>query len=171
MQDLAGLLKSLYDAVGSSIKLPDKGTKTLKLRLTVTPDNTKIHCEPVFSTAATVSPSSPTDPNKSAQDLESDAPLNKHMFLHKTAHSCSKNRHKDKNLRDSMKPNNLYCSDKLDMDMFELTKELTNDLSALHLGELSGIPRLSSIEQKQLAELVQKNMERHKQRQQQLRWV
>ena len=35
-QDLATLLKSLYDAVGSSIKLPEAGAKTLKLRLSVT---------------------------------------------------------------------------------------------------------------------------------------
>ncbi|CAG5125887.1 unnamed protein product [Candidula unifasciata] len=34
-EDLASLLKALYDAVGSSIKLPPNGAKTLKLRLTV----------------------------------------------------------------------------------------------------------------------------------------
>lgn len=32
------MLKALYDAVGSSIKIPSNGTKTLKLRLTVGPD-------------------------------------------------------------------------------------------------------------------------------------
>ncbi|CAH1779930.1 unnamed protein product [Owenia fusiformis] len=42
-EDLASLLKSLYDAVGSSIKLPQTGTKTLKLRLTVAPDGTGVN--------------------------------------------------------------------------------------------------------------------------------
>lgn len=37
-EDLSSLLKALYDAVGSSIKIPSNGTKTLKLRLTVGPD-------------------------------------------------------------------------------------------------------------------------------------
>ena len=42
-QDLASLLKALYDAVGSSIRLPPNGAKTLKLRLTVGQDRTQIH--------------------------------------------------------------------------------------------------------------------------------
>lgn len=37
-EDLASLLKALYDAVGSSIKLPANGAKTLKLRLSVGQD-------------------------------------------------------------------------------------------------------------------------------------
>ena len=41
-QDLSGLLKSLYDAVGSSIKIPSNGTKTLKLRLTVGQDGSQL---------------------------------------------------------------------------------------------------------------------------------
>ncbi|XP_064640770.1 protein naked cuticle homolog 2-like [Lineus longissimus] len=40
-EDLASLMRSLYDAVGSSIRLPT-GTKTLRLRLTVAPDTTKM---------------------------------------------------------------------------------------------------------------------------------
>lgn len=45
-QDLASLLKALYDAVGSSIKLPPNGAKTLKLRLSVGQDATsKIQTE------------------------------------------------------------------------------------------------------------------------------
>lgn len=42
IQDLSSLLKALYDAVGSSIKIPSNGTKTLKLRLTVGQDNTQL---------------------------------------------------------------------------------------------------------------------------------
>ncbi|GFS23054.1 naked cuticle protein [Elysia marginata] len=37
-EDLSSLLKALYDAVGSSIKLPPNGAKTLKLRLSVGQD-------------------------------------------------------------------------------------------------------------------------------------
>ena len=44
-QDLATLLKSLYDAVGSSIKLPEAGAKTLKLRLSVSPDSAKLQAD------------------------------------------------------------------------------------------------------------------------------
>lgn len=43
VQDLASLLKALYDAVGSSIRLPPNGAKTLKLRLTVGQDRTQVH--------------------------------------------------------------------------------------------------------------------------------
>uniref|UniRef100_A0A0B7A9M4 Protein naked cuticle homolog n=1 Tax=Arion vulgaris TaxID=1028688 RepID=A0A0B7A9M4_9EUPU len=38
-EDLASLLKALYDAVGSSIKLPPNGATTLKLRLSVGQEN------------------------------------------------------------------------------------------------------------------------------------
>ena len=41
LQDLAQLLRSLYDAVGSSISLPQTGAKSLKLKLTVSPDHSK----------------------------------------------------------------------------------------------------------------------------------
>ncbi|ELU11388.1 hypothetical protein CAPTEDRAFT_221730 [Capitella teleta] len=41
-EDIGQLLQSLYDAVGSSISLPHSGTKTLKLRLTVSPDKAKL---------------------------------------------------------------------------------------------------------------------------------
>lgn len=41
-EDLASLLKALYDAVGSSIKIPSNGTKTLKLRLTVGQDGSQL---------------------------------------------------------------------------------------------------------------------------------
>ena len=43
------MLKALYDAVGSSIKLPENGTKTLKLRLTVGQDNTQIQLQQATS--------------------------------------------------------------------------------------------------------------------------
>ena len=38
-------MKSLYDAVGSSIKLPEAGAKTMKLRLSVSPDSAKLQTE------------------------------------------------------------------------------------------------------------------------------
>ncbi|KAJ8302889.1 hypothetical protein KUTeg_019285 [Tegillarca granosa] len=43
--DLASLLKALYDAVGSSIKIPSNGTKSLKLRLTVGQDGSQVTAE------------------------------------------------------------------------------------------------------------------------------
>ncbi|XP_041375345.1 protein naked cuticle homolog 2-like isoform X2 [Gigantopelta aegis] len=53
-EDLASLLKALYDAVGSSIKLPENGTKTLKLRLTVGQDNTQIQLQQATSITTAV---------------------------------------------------------------------------------------------------------------------
>ncbi|ESO83044.1 hypothetical protein LOTGIDRAFT_169673 [Lottia gigantea] len=55
-EDLASLLKALYDAVGSSIKLPHNGTKTLKLRLTVGQDNAQLHSARLASAKAKDSP-------------------------------------------------------------------------------------------------------------------
>ncbi|XP_050396424.1 protein naked cuticle homolog 1 isoform X2 [Patella vulgata] len=55
-EDLASLLKALYDAVGSSIKLPHNGTKTLKLRLTVGQDNAQLHSARISSAKSKDSP-------------------------------------------------------------------------------------------------------------------
>lgn len=38
MQDIAGLVRTIYDALGSSIKVPHYGSKTIKVKLTVSPD-------------------------------------------------------------------------------------------------------------------------------------
>ncbi len=49
-QGLATLLKSLYDAVGSSIKLPQEESRTIKLRLSVVPDSAKLQTDAVAGT-------------------------------------------------------------------------------------------------------------------------
>lgn len=60
--DIAGLVRSIYDAVGSSIKLPSSGSKKIKVRLTVSPDKkdqgSSSRCStPTPSRAADSSPS------------------------------------------------------------------------------------------------------------------
>lgn len=37
-QDIAGLVTTIYDTLGSSIKVPHYGSKTIKVKLTVSPD-------------------------------------------------------------------------------------------------------------------------------------
>lgn len=38
LQDIAGLVTTIYDTLGSSIKVPHYGSKTIKVKLTVSPD-------------------------------------------------------------------------------------------------------------------------------------
>ena len=40
-QDIAGLVTTIYDTLGSSIKVPHYGSKTIKVKLTVSPDQRK----------------------------------------------------------------------------------------------------------------------------------
>lgn len=56
--DIAGLVRSIYEAVGSSVKLPHSGSKTIKVRLTVSPDKK----ETVKLSCSSSSPQ--TDPSK-----------------------------------------------------------------------------------------------------------
>uniref|UniRef100_T1J496 Exocyst complex component 2 n=1 Tax=Strigamia maritima TaxID=126957 RepID=T1J496_STRMM len=39
--DIAGLVRSIYETVGTAIKLPPKGSKTIKVKLTIAPDKRK----------------------------------------------------------------------------------------------------------------------------------
>lgn len=41
LQDIAGLVTTIYDTLGSSIKVPHYGSKTIKVKLTVSPDQRK----------------------------------------------------------------------------------------------------------------------------------
>lgn len=41
LQDIAGLVTTIYEALGSSVKVPHYGSKTIKVKLTVSPDQRK----------------------------------------------------------------------------------------------------------------------------------
>ena len=156
-QDLGGLLKSLYDAV--AISLPQTGTKTLKLRLTVSPDKTaKVKC--------------------AQKDAENGNDV-KTQNNHKTHDHLSKLNKDTKLTRQNLKQNNLNMCTKfesahqanLTMENLENVPESQNvskdvkNTNLTHCGRSSGKARLS--EKRHLADLVQQNMDRH---QQQLRW-
>lgn len=40
-QDIAGLVTTIYEAIGSSVKVPHYGSKTIRVKLTVSPDQRK----------------------------------------------------------------------------------------------------------------------------------
>ncbi|KAK7056591.1 hypothetical protein SK128_025822 [Halocaridina rubra] len=42
MMDIAGLVRTIYDAVGSSLSLPPSGSRTIRVKLTVAPENRKV---------------------------------------------------------------------------------------------------------------------------------
>ncbi len=86
-------MKSLYDAVGSSIRLPQTGMKTLKLRLSVNPDNAKVQAEPLSNSQS------------DCKDNHPDDQCNNNDLKH------SKNRDNNKlTLKETIKQNNLNAA-------------------------------------------------------------
>ena len=63
LQDIAGLVKTIYETLGQSIKVPHYGSKTIKVKLTVSPE--KKTCKSNDET------SSPTDAKTPPQDVTS----------------------------------------------------------------------------------------------------
>ena len=148
MQDLAGLLKALYDAVGSSIKIPNNGTKTLKLRLSVGQDSaqgqgSKGQGQAMDTAKVKVDKNEKTDSPK-----KRDLSKNKENVKHKDSPKTRK--------KDITKLNNLTsCS----APLAKCNNETAGQVSSATKS------RLSSKEHQELAELVQENMERNHVRQ------
>lgn len=187
-EDLAQLLQSLYDTVGSSINLPQTGTRTLKLKLSVSPDNAKVETDTgavgtvALSTVKktenvpVTSPPRKKSQSKHHKDRENCRSRERHEKSSSHAHKDSK----------SAPPNNQVF--KLRLGKLNNTTTTTscgagaaaaasaaprvdirNNLSSggpSHQSRSSPGKRMSTHEQKHLAELIQKNMERNQQRQQ-----
>ncbi|XP_025115695.1 protein naked cuticle homolog 1-like isoform X5 [Pomacea canaliculata] len=138
-EDLASLLKALYDAVGSSIRLPPNGAKTLKLRLTVGQDRTQVH------TLTTSKPlaggkrkENSSSKGKSPQDVKGTTKQQQFSRLNNLT-------------RTSVKCNNQ-------------TQDANGQGQGPNPGEVtegSARKQLSPEDQQQLVELVQENMERN----------
>ena len=138
LQDLAGLLKALYDAVGSSIKIPNNGTKTLKLRLSVGQDGAQGQGQ-TEDTGKVMA-----DKNEKDSSKKKDLLKNKDNVKHKDSPKTKK--------KDITRLNNLTSSQ---TPPAKCNNETAGQLSAATRS------RLSSKEHQELAELVQENMERN----------
>nr|ANS60430.1 naked cuticle protein [Platynereis dumerilii] len=147
--DLAQLLKSLYAAVGSTISLPKSGTKTLKLKLTVSPDTAKANNNNINL--------SPQHQGKGGKENSS---------------KIVKDTMKQNNLspligaQASKKRTPLDLSSKDCKNHKEEVKN-TNVLQDCSPSKLASKPHLSHKDKRHLVQLVQQNMERHQQQQQQ----
>lgn len=137
-EDLAGLLKALYDAVGSSIKIPNNGTKTLKLRLTVGQDGAQGQGQTGETSKMMV------DKNEKDSPKKKDLLKNKDSVKHKDSPKTKK--------KDITKLNNLTSNQ-------TPSAKCNNET----VGQVPSVTRsrLSSKEHQELAELVQENMERN----------
>lgn len=152
-EDLAGLLKALYDAVGSSIKIPNNGTKTLKLRLSVGQDSAQAQGQTVDTAKVKIDKNEKTDSPKKKDLLK-----NKENVKHKDSPKTNK--------KDITRLNNLTSSQ---TPSAKCNNETAGQLpsAAKTVGQLPSTTksRLSSKEHQELAELVQENMERNHVRQ------
>ncbi|KAL3860192.1 hypothetical protein ACJMK2_010350 [Sinanodonta woodiana] len=148
-EDLSSLLKALYDAVGSSIKIPSNGTRTLKLRLTVGPDGS-------YSKEARAVCNKENFPKESKKDTPTkDSPRKKDKIRFKDASSKVKSSSK---VKEFSKLNNLTRTN----------VKCTNETQVGQSGVKPKIPlcpQISTQEHQQLADLVQANMERNQIRQ------
>ena len=143
LQDLASLLKALYDAVGQSISLPQSAStsKKLRLRLTVSPDTAKSGNK-VKETKDKVRKETLKNVKYSSKIPNKDT----------TKAATPKDTVKVRGEKESWKIHK-PASDKANKESSN-QKEQTNDLS----GKSSGKAKLSATEEKQLAELIQRNM-------------
>ena len=154
-----GLLKALYDAIGSSIKIPNNGTKTLKLRLSVGQDAGGTQgVETVRITPGDFTPEDDKDAKK-----EKDSPKKKDNVKKDN----SKQQHKDSTHRtkEFARLNNLrtspHLSAKCNNNETQGQPLVSAEASAAASAAAVTKSRLSSQKHKELADLVQQNMERN----------
>jgi len=154
-QDLVGLLKALYDAIGSSIKIPNNGTKTLKLRLSV---GQEVNCE----TSPTTAEGKPVKQNNEKEEKDKMTPKKKDNIRVKV-----KEKEKIKDSPNS-KSKDGKCKDKVKVkDISRLnnlvgtkgTPKCNNETQA----ETQGLVKVKVVPHKhrELVDLVQQNMERN----------
>ena len=134
-------MKALYDAVGSSIKIPNNGTKTLKLRLSVGQD----------SAQGQGAETTLTDKNEKESPKKKDVLKNKENVKHKDSPKTRK--------KDITKLNNLTSTQP---PLAKCSNETAGQSAAVSAAASAAAKsRLSTKEHQELAELVQENMERN----------
>ncbi|XP_013407066.1 protein naked cuticle homolog 1 isoform X2 [Lingula anatina] len=211
-EDLITLMKSLYDAVGSTVKLPENGNKSLKLRLTISPEKSKENNANVESFQENrlnieIKETPPTPPLVPRESENLSTPkLTVDLSTPRLSDDISSPKvpenlplpHLAENLSTSSFTEKQSSSSKLSGSLAtpKHMKEYENCDILLSGGKASNLavkvpeknieameapgkesppplrprkPKFSSQEQRHLAELVQKNMERHQLRQEQLK--
>ncbi|XP_053402865.1 protein naked cuticle homolog 2-like [Mercenaria mercenaria] len=147
-EDLVGLLKALYDAIGSSIKIPNNGTKTLKLRLSVGQESmTDVDVSQVACNAVP----------KTEKDTDEKEPKNTPKKKDNSKHKENlkqKDSPKSK-VKDISRLNNLVGVGSQSMP----AKCNNNEVQAQ--SQSAAKSRLTSQRHKELASLVKENMERN----------
>lgn len=147
-----GLLKALYDAIGSSIKIPNNGTKTLKLRLSV---GQEAAVQDTGQHAVLAASGKVTKPEKDTNERDvKNTPKKKDNSKHKD-NLKQKDSPKSK-VKDISRLNNLVGRQTHSMP----AKCNNNDVQQAQ-AQTTAKPRLSSQKHKELASLVQENMERN----------
>lgn len=141
-EDLVGLLKALYDAIGSSIKIPSNGTKTLKLRLSVGQ-------EPSSESGSNSVAAGKVEKDGEEKDANKNTPKKKDNSKHKE-NIKQKDSPKSK-VKDISRLNNLVGGQSMP------AKCNNNDVQS----QCTAKSRLSTQKHKELASLVQENMERN----------
>ncbi|XP_064610738.1 protein naked cuticle homolog 1-like isoform X2 [Liolophura sinensis] len=172
-EDLASLLKALYDAVGSSIKLPSSGTKSLKLRLTVGPDNSQLQADikadvkssPVKNSKGKDSPVNKDSSLANATDNGQTIHLPKDLSkLNNLLQQSSRHQHTPKCNIEKQQQQQAQQQQQQQAQQQQQTRHhqqqsghQPSTLQTLHGNRV----RLSSHDHQHLAELVQQNMERN----------
>lgn len=154
-QDLVGLLKALYDAIGSSIKIPNNGTKTLKLRLSVGQE-TNVNSTTAQAVAAKTEN---LDTVKEEKQTKNTPKKKDNSKVKDNSNIKSKDKHKDTckvKVKDISRLNNLVGSNS------KGTPKCNNETQAAAQGQgTAAKARLGSHKHKELVSLVQENMERN----------
>lgn len=165
-QDLASLLKALYDAVGSSIKLPSSGTKSLKLRLTVGPDNSQLQADikadvkssPVKNSKGKDSPVNKDCGVANATDSGQTIHLPKDLSkLNNLLQQSSRHQHTPKCNIEKQQQQQAQQQQQQQARHQQQSVYQPSTLQTVHGNRV----RLSTHDHQHLAELVQQNMERN----------
>ncbi|KAL4235167.1 Protein naked cuticle 1 [Mactra antiquata] len=156
-EDLVGLLKALYDAIGSSIKIPNNGTKTLKLRLSVGQEAAVQDTgQALLAAAGKVTAKG----DKESGDKDSkNTPKKKDNAKKDNSKHKENLKFKDSpksKVKDISRLNNLVGKQTQSMP----AKCNNNDVQPVQ-AQSAAKSRLSSQKHKELASLVQENMERN----------
>lgn len=152
-------MKSLYDAVGSTIQLPPSGMKTLKLKLTVTPEkkdkkeNKEESQEPLV------------------KEIPVPLPKINNLNVAKNLERQQQQQQQQKNEQSSTNETSVKC-EQVEKEAEKCAAGSSPTTNSSKREVRIGRPRkhkFTSLEQRRLVELVQRNMERHQQKQMQMR--
>ena len=93
LQDIAGLVKTIYEALGQSVRVPHYGSKTIRVKLIVSPENKVCQdCDgtssPTLTKAREVSGDTPNN-NKWSSDFQEQRKYRQEPKFRQRRHSIS----------------------------------------------------------------------------------